>query len=214
MTEWMMGLGDGGPVLVCAGIFLLLILGGFGFPIPEDIPVIVAGFMAAQRVAPWWLLLPGCFVAIMFADLALFGLGRRYGHQVCKLPMLRRILTDDRVGRAEARLNAHGGKFLIAARFVPGMRAPAFFSAGMLRVSLLKFLLYDGGAALVCVPLVFGLAYVFSEQMSAVKWWVRRGEIVIAGVIVAGVIIGVLIRWRRRSVARRGAAPDPRPGAE
>ena len=62
----------------------------------------------------------------------------------------------------------------------------------------LLFLAADAGAALVGVPVSFGLAYLFADQVQGLLADVRRLErwLVLAAVVAAGAWIGVSA-WRR-----------------
>jgi membrane protein DedA with SNARE-associated domain len=173
----------------------LLLLSGFGLPIPEDIPLILAGYLAYYAYADPWTLFPLTFLAVVGADLMVFWLGRRYGHHVPKLPLMRRFLTEKRLAKTEALLHRHGGKFMFAARFLPGLRAPAIFTAGNFKIPYWKFLAYDGGAALVSVPVILGLAYYFAEHLEQVRVWVTNGEKGVIGVILLTVLVVVVVKW-------------------
>jgi len=185
------------PYVVVLG---LLILSGLGLPIPEDIPLILAGYLVYYGYAEAWGLFPLTFLAVLGADLMVFVLGRKYGHHVPKLPLMRRFLTEKRLARTERLLHEHGGKFIFMARFLPGLRAPSIFTAGNFRVPYWKFLLYDGGAALISVPVILGLGYYFANHLEKVRKWVGNGEKGVIGVILlaAVVFIGVKMLVNRR----------------
>ena len=82
-----------------------------------------------------------------------------------------------------------------------GLRAAAFLTAGSASVPFWKFVVADAGAALFGVPLVFGLAYFFTDQIKAIMADVHRAErwLGLAGLLVfaALLIIGGW-RWYRR----------------
>jgi len=66
-----------------------------------------------------------------------------------------------------------------------------------------KFMVADVGAALVSVPLMFGLAYFFTDQIEAIMADVRRAErwLGLAGLLALATILGVGVwRWHRRVV--------------
>ncbi len=186
-------LGSSTPYMPYVVVLGLLLLSGFGLPIPEDVPLILAGYLAYHGYADPWALFPLTFIAVVGADLMVFWLGRRYGHHVPKLPLMRRFLTEKRLAKTEAMLHRHGGKFMFAVRFLPGLRAPAIFTAGNFKVPYWKFLAYDGGAALISVPVILGLAYYFAEYLEQVRLWVANGEkgvIIVICLIILGIIFG------------------------
>ncbi len=203
MEEVLTQLASNAPYLVIIGIILL---SGLGLPLPEDIPLILAGYLCGQGYANPWVMFPACFVAIVGADAMLYVLGRRYGHHVPRMPLLRRFLTPANLARTERLLYQHGGKFIFAARFLPGLRAPAMFTAGVFKVPAWKFLLYDGGAAALSVPLILGLAYRYSDQLRQVKEWVQDGQLAAIALVIAGIAVFVAIKllMRYRLAAARG----------
>ena len=204
MIEYFTQYAGSAPLVGAFLILGLLLLSGFGLPIPEDIPILVAGYLSAQSdiVDPWWML-PATFIAIVGSDGIVFFLGRKYGRHVPKVPLLGRMLTRRRLLKAERFLDEHGGKSIFLARFMPGLRTPAFFTAGTCRVPYWKFLFYDGAAALLSVPTIFLLAYFLSDQIYRVKEWVGDGQLA-AAIVVACVVIGLFaFHWfaKRRKLA-------------
>ena len=94
-----------------------------------------------------------------------------------------------------------------------GLRAAAFLTAGSARVPFWKFVVADAGAALVGVPLAFGLAYFFTDQIKAIMADVHRAErwLGLAGLLAlaAMLVVGVW-RWHRRvGEERLGGEPAP-----
>jgi membrane protein DedA with SNARE-associated domain len=100
-----------------------------------------------------------------------------------------------------------------------GLRAAAFLTAGIARVSFWKFVVADAGAAVLGVPLVFGLAYFFTDQIKAIMADVHRAErwlgLAVLLALAAMLAVGVW-RWNRRVGTERldeepaeGHAPMP-----
>jgi membrane protein DedA with SNARE-associated domain len=83
---------------------------------------------------------------------------------------------------------------IFAARFMPGLRAPIFFSAGTLHLSPKVFWFYDGMAALISVPLIIGAVYYFGDYMDKVVRVVQGVEHGILFVIVVVVLL-VFGKW-------------------
>jgi len=194
--DFLTQLGTHTPYMPYVVVLGLILLSGFGLPIPEDIPLILAGYLCypGHGYADPWLLFPLAFLAVIGADLMVFVLGRKYGHHVPKLPLMRRFLTEKRLAKTESLLHRHGGKFMFAARFLPGLRAPAIFTAGNFKIPYWKFLLYDGGAALISVPVILGLAYYFADHLEQVRVWVANGEKGAIVVILVAAVVFILVK--------------------
>ena len=185
------------------GIFLVLFVAGLGVPIPEEAPVFAAGVLASQGIVKWWLVLAVCFVGVLSGDVALYWVGHHWGEHIMDWRLTRLVLTPDRERMVVAAYRRHGVKIVFTARFVAGFRAAAFLTAGIVRISFWKFLLVDAVAALVGVPLGFGLAYLFTDQLPEILHGVHRVErllILAALVVVAAVIAYAAYRKSRRPV--------------
>ena len=211
MEHLLSQLADQGILFAYLGIFGVLLISGFGLPLPEDIPLIVAGYLCGQGLANPWIMFPGCFLAIVGADAIVFFLGRKYGHHVPKLPLLRRYLTETRLSKTESMLHRHGGKFIFMARFLPGLRTAAFFTAGSFKLPYWKFLLYDGSAALVSVPVIMAIAYAFSHRIEQVKEWVADGQIFAMLGVVALIGAFIVVKLLIKKYTARRPAPDTTP---
>lgn len=167
------------------GVAVMIIPSGLGLPIPEDISLLVAGYLCylTPAEANLWIMIPWALFLVVGSDLLLFYIGRRVGDQIVRVPLLRRVFTAQRLETSRELFEAHGGKILFAARFMPGIRAPLFFTAGHLRVPAFKVILYDGGAALLSVPAIILAAWYFGEHFDYVTSLVRRTEYAIIAII-------------------------------
>jgi len=188
------------------GLTALMFGGAFGVPIPEDIPLIIAGALCAQGYADIYAMVPVALFSVIGADLTVWALGRRYGHHVPKLPLLRHYLTEPRLQRAEKEFLKHGGKTLFVARFIPGIRTAVLFTSGTFRMPWWKVLAFDGSAALLSVPTFVLLGFFLGRNWMAVKDWLSRVEGIIA--IAAVLLLAGLIVWHYRRKRGSSTAGD------
>lgn len=184
-------------VTAYAMILGLLLICGLGVPLPEDITLIGAGFLAAAGAIS----LPGALIAglvgVLIGDAILFTLGRKYGRAVFELPGANKIFTPKRIAMAETKVRNNSRFICFTARFLPGLRAPIYLTAGILGVRPAIFYGLDGLAALLSVPIwVVG------------GWWVARNFDIDTAMIYAkkaqwSILIAVVvlitsyILWRR-----------------
>lgn len=185
------------------GIFLVLFVAGLGVPIPEEAPILAAGVLASQDVIKWWLGLAVCFVGVLSGDAALYWVGHHWGEHIMDWRFTRFVLTPEREKLVVEAYRRHGVKIVFTARFVVGFRAAAFLTAGIAGIPFWKFLLVDGLAAVVGVPLGFGVAYLFTDQLPAILHGVHRLEriLALAGMVLLAAVIGyAAYRKSRRPV--------------
>ncbi len=183
------------------GIFAVLVLGSLGVPIPEEMAIIAAAVLSHEGLARWWLVLPVCLLGVLSGDMVLYWVGRHWGANVLNWRVVRLVLTRKREQWLKAAYRRHALKTVVTARHVMGLRAAAFLTAGMARVPFWKFVVADPGAAALGVPLGFGLAYFFTDQITAIAADVHRVErwLALAGLL--GLLVVLVIsarRWYRR----------------
>jgi membrane protein DedA with SNARE-associated domain len=202
-------------------VFTVLLLCGFGLPMPEDVILATGGVLAwiargrpVHSFASMFRdpgLITMVFVGlagILVGDSLIFTAGRRFGHRIADFRPLRRIITPAKLERVEKELRRRGNVLVMLARFLPGLRAPTFFVVGHARLPYWEFLLFDGAAALVSAPLWVCLGFWFgSDIQQAARAASKFSHYIL---IAAGVaFLLYLLRWRMQRAAERAAAASP-----
>jgi membrane protein DedA with SNARE-associated domain len=189
-----------GPLTAYSLILGVLFICGLGVPIPEDITLIVAGFLSGLgKISLIGALLAG-FVGVLIGDGLLFFLGRTYGRNVFQWPLFKKFFSEERVKIAEQKIQQNASIICFTARFLPGLRAPIYLMCGILRVSPFTFFLLDGLAALISVPLWVWLGH-FAGQNADFKnidkalMWAKEAKIYLFSSVFVIVIIYIL--WKR-----------------
>jgi membrane protein DedA with SNARE-associated domain len=99
------------------------------------------------------------YAGILLGDLVTFSVGRLLGRRAVKSRWGQWAVPPARLAKAEKLFTEKGGWVIFIGRFLPGLRAPIFFSAGALHFSRVKFILIDGLAAIVSAPLFVWLGH-------------------------------------------------------
>lgn len=181
-----------------ATILGLLLVCGLGVPIPEDVTLIAAGILTAIGS----ITIPGaimaCFVGVLVGDGTMFFLGRIYGRRAFQLPLIRTIMTPKRIALAEKKVVRNSKFICFTARFLPGLRAPIFLTAGILGVPAYTFFSLDGAAALISVPLWIYLGHIFGENIEEALKFAERMEYFLFGGIVLGFLFYIWYQRRKK----------------
>lgn len=141
------------------GPFFTLILCGLGLPVPEDIVLVVAGALAEADHRSWVATSVLMYAGVIIGDSIIFFVGRYLGGKLRTSRRFQRLLPKAKQAKVEALFERYGSMVLFFGRFLPGVRAPIFFTAGSMGVRYLKFFLFDGLAALVSVPFFVWLGH-------------------------------------------------------
>lgn len=148
-----------------AAIIGVLLLCGMGLPLPEEVPILTSAILSQTgHLQPWWAL-GACMFGVMAGDSIMFFLGRRWGTHVLDHRLSRKLLTVKRQKAIQKYFDKYGARIIFGARFLPGIRAALFLSAGTLRVTFWTFFAMDGAAALLSIPASFWLAYLFTDKI-------------------------------------------------
>jgi membrane protein DedA with SNARE-associated domain len=139
------------------GIFLLLILGTFGFPFPEDAILLWSGLLIAQDVMKP---LPGLlvvYIGLMATDFLLYSIGRRYGRKLIEHRTFQNFISPARLSLLEGKFEKWGNWVLLTGRLVWGLRAQVLMATGVMRMPWLKFLMTDAVSACLTMTLWVGI---------------------------------------------------------
>lgn len=184
------------------GLFVVLILCGLGMPIPEDVALLAGGYMVHRGVTRYPITLAVAFVGVVTGDNSLFFLGRRFGTGWVRYFGIGRPGRQVQIERIQKFMQRHGHRAIFYARFLAGLRALIYLSAGSFGVKPAIFLMYDLLGALISVPIVVTLGYVFGKQLEMIVRYLGGLERLI--VIVA--VLSALVYGTRMFVMRKTPA--------
>jgi membrane protein DedA with SNARE-associated domain len=204
-------------------VFVVLLLCGCGLPMPEDVVLATGGvlawlasdvdevtFSAMIRDRGLVTMVLVGLAGILAGDTIIFLAGRRFGHRVADIAPLRRIVTPAKLEAVEKQIRRRGNLVVMIARFLPGLRAPTFFTVGHARMPLWEFVLFDGGAALVSAPLWVCLGFWLGSDLQALAREASR----FSHYILLAVAVLVFALWVRWWQGRRASAPPSTTEAE
>jgi membrane protein DedA with SNARE-associated domain len=147
--------------------------------------------LAHEGLAHWGVALSVCLVGVLAGDTVLYWVGHHWGERILDWWIVRLVLSRAREERLKSAYRRHGVKIVFTARHVMGVRAAAFLTAGIAHVPFWKFLACDAGAALVSVPLAFGAAFLFTDQIQGILRDVHRVERWLALLLLAAAVVWV-----------------------
>ncbi len=176
---------------------------GVGVPLPEDGLLLAIGVLAHRNAEVWWLVLASAYFTVLTADSMLFAVGYKFGDPVLKRRPFRWIVTPTRRKKVTKIFHERGGFAIFIGRFITGMRGAIFITAGCERMSFRTFLFWDAVAAIITIPAVFGLGYLFHSQLDLVRETLATAQLGVAVFAVAALALSYVI-WSRR--AKRMAA--------
>jgi membrane protein DedA with SNARE-associated domain/membrane-associated phospholipid phosphatase len=105
------------------------------------------------------------------------------------------FITPQRLGRAEAFFERHGGKAVFLARFFSGLRVVGALVAGISRMRWGTFILYNALGGAVWATAVVLVGYFLGSSIGLVERWLGRATLVLASVLAVAVAFYLAYRW-------------------
>ena len=184
-------------------IFILLALGIFGLPLPNDLILASVGYLIFKgRLHP----LPAVAVAFLGSMCGMavnYAIGRTFGlYMVHKFGRLLHV-TDEQINRMHKWFE-HSGKWaLVYGYFLPGVRHVTAFVAGTSRMTFREFIVFSSIGGLLWSTTYILLGYFLEESWS--RETARIHHILEIGTLIAIAIAGIyFIQQRIRKRREQG----------
>lgn len=192
-----LSLKETGEFLIKHGYLLLfgwVLVEQMGLPIPAIPLLLAAGALAGSGKMNMTLAVSLALIAVILADLFWYSLGRYRGGRILKLLCRISLEPDSCVRRTENLFVRHGARSLLVAKFIPGLNTAAPSLAGIFRMPVRRFMLFDTVGGFFWVATFAGLGFIFSDQLE----WIAAHSLRWGGWLVA-VLAGSLaayILWK------------------
>ena len=176
-----------------------VMLEDFGVPIPgETVLVLAAVYAGAGRLN---ILLVGLlgFIAAVIGDNIGFAIGHFGGRRLAERFGRYILLTPDRLDKATSFFERHGGKIVVVARFIEGLRQANGIIAGISGMHWARFLAFNALGAALWVAVWTTLGYVSGSHINTIYNTATRYDTYLA-IAVAILIVAYIARrlWKRR----------------
>jgi membrane protein DedA with SNARE-associated domain len=192
-------------------VLLFIMIEDFGIPVPgETILIAAAIFAGAGRLN---IVAVGviAFVAALLGDNIGFAIGH-FGGRALALRWGKYVgLTEERLVKAEFFFEKHGGKIIIIARFIEGLRQANGIIAGISGMHWRRFLFFNAIGAGLWVGTWVSLGYFAGNHIDTIYHYITTYSyyvLIAVGVLVVALIVRHILRRRRRRADRGRAARE------
>jgi membrane-associated protein len=112
------------------------------FFLPGDSILLLGGFYASTGKIDIWILVIGCFVAAVLGNNVGYVIGQRFGGRLFQRKNSK-LFTKKNLSHTQKFYEKNGGKTIVLARFIPGLRTFAPIVAGIGTMKYEAFLFYN-----------------------------------------------------------------------
>ena len=185
-------------------VFGLVAIEDFGVPVPgETVLILGAVYAGAGRLSVALVALLG-FLGAVIGDNIGFAIGHFGGRRLVERWGRYIFLTPERLDKATGFFERHGGKVIVVARFIEGLRQANGIIAGTTGMHWARFLLFNAVGAALWVALWVSVGYFSGNNINAIYDEATRYSTFLA--IAVGVLIVAFIARRvYRARARRAS---------
>ena len=181
-------------------VFGVLILCGFGLPVPEDISLVSGGVISAIGNTNVHIMFLVGMLGVLIGDSSVFFIGKVYGEKILNFSLIKKLIPTERYEKVQYQFSKYGKWVIFMARFMPGLRTPIFLTAGISgRVHFLLFLFTDFLAAIISVPVWVYLGYYGANNFALLKSWISQFQIgFFILLILVAIVVGVKFFFNKK----------------
>lgn len=172
------------------GIFVLMALESALIPIPSEVTMPFAGFLASKGELNFWLIvlvgtianllgsLLAYYIGYLLEETILIGLVRKYGKLL--------LITMEDYEHANKWFVKYGDKIILISRLLPAIRTVISLPAGVFRMNLKKFVIYTTVGCFVWSALLTYVGVVLGENWHSLEGYFRKFDLLI---IILGIVV-------------------------
>jgi membrane protein DedA with SNARE-associated domain len=189
--------------LGAVGVALLVILENVFPPIPSEIVLPFAGFVAQRGDGSVAVMIFAATIGAVIGALVLYGIAAVIGPDRLAMFVVRfgrwfGVKSADLI-RAEQWFDRHAVAAVLLGRCVPLIRSIVSIPAGFRRMSLVPFLLYTALGSLVWNTALIGAGAILGDQWDRVEPYVATLQWVVIAVVALFVVRFAVGKFRRRA---------------
>jgi membrane protein DedA with SNARE-associated domain len=158
------------------GLFILLIMGGIGFPFPEDAILIMSGFLIFHDIMKPVPALVTIYAGLLLTDYFLYFMGKKYGRMIVTHKKFHKIISPAQLSKLEKKFEEKGSLLIFVGRHVVGLRAQLLVVAGVTKMPAVKFLIVDGITSVFTIALMVGAGYMGGNSLQVIRKDISRVE--------------------------------------
>ena len=180
-------------------VFFGVFLESLGLPLPGETLIIVAGLAAGKGVLnPTWVFLLAV-VATFAANNISYVVGYWGGHALVVKYGKYILINEEKLLAFENFVKRHGGKVLVVARFIIGLRQLNGFITGTVKMPWLKFVVFNMLGAILWVGWWVGTSYYFGKKFDSIfmKYYF------LIGIIASTVLIIMAYRFLKNDLSSK-----------
>lgn len=171
-----------------AGLLAGVVIEAMGIPFPGGIMVILTGFMIIQGQMSFTSALLTLYLGYTAGALAAYFIGKKLGQPFFTQGSKYLHIAPEKFAQAQSWIERSAPAFIIFGRFLPGVSNLTPYLAGVSRIGLGRFLIYNSLFALGWGALYLMLGMFFGHNYQTITQYLN-GRLAIAGLVILGLYL-------------------------
>ncbi len=173
-----------------------------GVPLPGETILLAAGVLVQRGHMDLGYTIAFGIAGAVVGDQIGYWVGREGGRPFVLRWGRYLFINPERLARAEAFFERHGGKAVFLARFFSGLRVFGALVAGISRMRWMTFLFYNALGGAIWATAVVLLGYFLGSSIGLVERWLGRATLVLVALVAVAVGFYLAYRWAAHNRAR------------
>jgi membrane protein DedA with SNARE-associated domain len=198
MFEW---ISARGLVLVYVFLFFNSVFESVFPPYPSDAFVLVFAFLAGQGHYDPYILYGLTTAGSISGIMIIYYVGRKYGDAVLEFfsrSFLGRLFPVRMIEKSKKKFNQRGDLIVLLNRFLPGMRAPICFVAGIVGIKVPKVFLYSLISVLIWNAFLVTVGFYVGATWDEASRFLRNYTIIAGLILIAILILLTIFYFKKR----------------
>lgn len=198
MFEW---ISTRGLVLVYVFLFFNSLFESVFPPYPSDAFVLVFAFLAGQGHYDPYILYGLTAAGSISGIMIIYYVGRKYGGSVLEFfsrSFLGRLFPVRMIEKSKKKFNQRGDLIVLLNRFLPGMRAPICFAAGIVGIKVPKVFLFSLISVLIWNAFLVTVGFYVGATWDEASRFLRNYTIIAGLILIATLILLTIFYFKKR----------------
>ncbi|TET61752.1 MAG: DedA family protein [Candidatus Stahlbacteria bacterium] len=198
MFEWLSGRE---PILIYLFLFINSLFESLFPPYPSDAFVLVFAFLAGQGYFSPYLVYVFVIGGATCGIMILYYIGKNKGDvliQFLTRSFLGKVFPVKMIEKAKKKFAKHGDLIVFLNRFLPGMRAPICFAAGVVKINSKKFFSYSFVSVLIWNLFLVMVGFYVGSTWDEASKFLKNYSIIVTLILIPLLIVFAIIYFRKR----------------
>ena len=184
-------------------LFSFVLAEQLGLPVPSTPVLLAAGALGGLGKLNFAIALPLAVLASLIGDSVWFYLGKTRGMSILRLLCKISLEPESCVRKTKSAYSNQGARWLLFAKFVPGLNTLAPPMAGMFNVTPWRFIALDAAGAGLWAGAFMLAGWLFRDQMELIASLIAKLGLWLGAALILVLVLYIALKYVRRARVHR-----------